>query len=156
MEKKPKYLKRFLMVLAMVALFVASAVFTHVFGGHAIFSRITTMTEATDAQITHAVSHREHVRRHSYRYSCSLSYQFTVDGKQFTGPVDGPQAKFEFACPAHGERIPIIYNPQNPFENTAAFSNYNLLKPLAGLFMMVASGFTAVMLIFWPRDIRVP
>ncbi|EEH64561.1 hypothetical protein HMPREF0044_0298 [Gleimia coleocanis DSM 15436] len=141
--------KAFLFKLAAVGMLVASLIFMYLNGGNAIYQSFTTHTVTTNATVTVAEKRVVHHYKRLSKYTCQLQYEFKVGNQHYVGPKGQENTEFQFTCPQIGKEIKVIYNPENPSENTLHFLNYSVMKFfLAGL--MAAA---CIYIIFSPRKL---
>ena len=103
---------------------------------------------------TATVTHVEWTRSHSRHGSSSVArahYRFTLDGQSYTGRKEGATIGVEEV----GERIDILYNPDNPAENsTSGFFALWFIPVFFGGFLLLTASLSTYSFITLFKELR--
>lgn len=133
----------FIGVLAGVAILFFGGFFFNLFGTQNLTADAKGQITAIGTPQTHTDTDSDGNK--STSTTCSMTVQYTVNGKGYTRPT---KSESSGNCNAIvGNSIDIRYNPANPtdFDTASTVKTINTIKkfvPLVGLFIVLVSGFT--------------
>jgi hypothetical protein len=123
------------MILGIIFMFIPT-----IFGS---LSGINSMTAVTSATVTSLSSHVTYSTNGGSSTACSLTAQYTVNGKEYTNPSS--MSSSNYCALTQGQTININYNPSNPGSwvyGAKTISNILLIFFWVGVIALISSIFT--------------